>query len=123
MIEKHFTLDTRREGYDHSLSLDPSGFAEMTGRVRRAEAMMGDAAKRPAPDERDNAARYRRVLVARRAIAAGAVFDIDNVGLKRPRPGTRGLAPAHYEAVLGKRALRRLAVDDPITAEVVEGGA
>lgn len=122
MIEKHFTLDSSRPSFDHRLSLDPKSFAEMVGRVRAAEAMMGQAGKHPAEVERTNAPRFHRILVARRDIAAGEVFDANNLALKRPLPGSVGLAPRHYDTVIGRHAARALRADEPVAAEAVKGG-
>ena len=121
MVEKHFTLDTTRPGYDHRVSLDAKGFAELVQSVRAAETMMGRPEKRREEVEEESARKMRRILVARRDVAAGALFDSDNLGLKRPMPGTPGLHPRHYEQVLGRRAVRALRRDDPVTAGDVEG--
>ncbi len=121
MIEKHLSLDPSRPGYDHPVSLDPSGFAEMVRRVRAAEAMLGRAEKWLSSAEREAADRFHRVLVARTEIAAGELFDERNLALKRPPPGSRGLAPELYERVIGRRARRALSPDEPVVAEAVEG--
>ena len=121
LIEKHFTLDPSRPGCDHHLSLDPDGFAEMVRRVRAAEVMMGQAGKRISKAERRAAAVHHRVVVARRDIAAGETFDAANLALKRPLAGSNGLAPRHYDAVIGQRAVRALRADEPVPADAVEG--
>lgn len=121
VIEKHLSLDPSRPGYDHPVSLDPAGFAEMVRRVRSAEAMLGQPEKRPTEAERENAVRFHRVLVARREIAAGETFAASNLALKRPLPGSRGLAPRFYEQVIGRRAARALVPDEPVDADAVMG--
>lgn len=120
MIEKHFTLDRSRPGYDHRLSLEPTEFAEMVRRVRAAEAMLGPGGKQPTDEERARARLYRRILVARRDIAAGETLDGGNVGLKRPLPDMSGLPPSRYEDVLGRRAKRALRRDEAIAAADLE---
>jgi len=122
LIEKHLSLDPSRPGYDHAVSLDPEGFAEMVRRVRGAEVMMGEAEKHLSAAEGESAARFHRCLVARRDIAAGEAFSARNLGLKRPLPGTTGLAPRHYEALIGRQAARALKADEPVGADAVEGG-
>jgi sialic acid synthase SpsE len=115
MIEKHFTLDTTRLSFDHGISLDPAGFAELVQQVRRAEIMLGTVDKQLSSTERETRALMHRILVARKPIAAGDTFDSDNVGFKRPLPGILGLPPRDYENVLGHSAQYDLAVDDAIT--------
>ena len=121
MIEKHFTFDASRDGFDHHLSLEPSQFAELVRRVRRAETVMGVADKEMTDVEKANAARYHRVVVARHDIAAGEAFSTENLAMKRPPPNTVGLAPSHYEQLLGRTAGRHLRVDDPVVMDAVVG--
>lgn len=101
VIEKHITLDRSRPGPEHHFAADPREFAEFLSAIRSAEAMLGDAAKRPAPGESANAKLFRRGIVAICDIAAGDRFTRENTGILRPSPGTRGLEPSHYEDVLG----------------------
>lgn len=119
MIEKHFTFDTRRPSFDHAISMDPRELAELVARVRAAETMMGSPARPLTAEESGKAARMHRILVARRPIAAGDQLTAENVGLKRPLEGVTGLPPAQWETTLGRHAAKALAVDEPITAEVV----
>lgn len=61
-----------------------------------------------------------RILVARRPIAAGEALTTENLGLKRPLEGVTGLPPAAWEQTLGRRVGRDLAVDEAVTAEVLQ---
>ena len=122
VIEKHFTLDSSRLGYDHRLSLDPPAFAVMVRKVRLAETMLGSPVKHLSQSEKLAAERNHRVLVARRAIVRGEVFDRANVALRRPLPNTRGLPPWRYDDILGLRAVRDLEVNEPIDDDSVEIG-
>ena len=56
--------------------------------------------------------RYRRSIFARRDIAAGEVFSLDNVQVVRP---SDGLAPKHLEAVLGKTATQAIEMGTPLS--------
>lgn len=121
VIEKHFTLDKQRAGADHRISVEPEEFARMVAGIRRLEKMRGDGCIVPVEAEAAVRDQRHRCLVARVAIAAGEVFTRENVGLKRPLPGTAGLAPAHYESVLGKLASGSLEPDQPICSKHVSG--
>ena len=117
MIEKHFTLDDSRSGYDHRLSLEPDSFATMVKNIRTAETMMGKAGKQLGEEELTKADELHRVLVAREEIVEGEEFSVANVGIKRPLPGKLGLKPKFFDQLLGRKATRNLAPDEPITAE------
>ena len=121
MIEKHFTFDARSPGYDHRLSLEPDRFAEMVRAVRQAETMRGKPVKELTEAERLNGLRNHRCLVARHPLKAGDLFTTESLGLKRPLPDRRGMSPEFYEQVLSRRVTRDLAVNEPVTADAVEG--
>lgn len=115
MLEKHFTLDVRRPGFDHVISLDASGFGAMVRRVRQAETVMGQREKRLGPLEQAAAARNRRFLVIRRRMAAGALLAADDIAFLRLAEGApRGLEPRDLAAVVGRRLARSLEPLDPI---------
>ena len=41
MIEKHFTLNNKKSGYDHKVSLEPKEFSQMVKNIRKNEEMVG----------------------------------------------------------------------------------
>jgi sialic acid synthase SpsE len=119
-IEKHFTLDRTRADYDHRLSLEPDGFAEMVGKVRQASEMLGASEKSLSLEETANRLKYQRCLVARTGIKCGEVLTEANVAVKRPLPEKRGLPPREFISVLGKTTNVDLKADDPITIQAIE---
>jgi len=120
MIEKHFSLDLGREGFDHRLSLSPEDFAEMVNGIRSAEAMLGTPEKSLATEEQVNAGKYHRVLAARRDVDTGKILGRDDVAVLRLAPGSGGLEPGRFESLMGKRALVALKRFSPIREEDVE---
>lgn len=121
IIEKHFTLDKNRKGADHHISAEPEEFASMVLGIRRIEKMRGNGTIAPVEAEAIVRDQRHRCLVARTDIAAGEPFNEENVALKRPMLGQKGLAPAYYDVVLGKLASRSIQIDQPISIESVEG--
>ena len=111
MIEKHFTLDRQLPGPDHTASLEPAELKELIEGVRRVSCAMGDGNKHPRAIEKATADVARKSLVANAPIAAGEIFTIENLTVKRP--GT-GLDPIHYWSFLGSHAARSYDADDLI---------
>jgi N-acetylneuraminate synthase/N,N'-diacetyllegionaminate synthase len=111
MIEKHFTLDTSLPGPDHSSAAAPEEFAALVARVRETERALGSGRKEPSAAEWANAPAMRRSIVASRSIAAGEVITAEDLTLKRP--GT-GLAPRHWNEIVGLKAPRDIAPDEPL---------
>lgn len=111
VIEKHFTLDRNMEGPDHRASLDPRQLADMVTAVRDCSLSLGSGRKGVAEAERANIAIARRSIVASCNIAKGDILNENNLTTKRP--GT-GLSPMLWDVVIGTRAVRDFAPDEPI---------
>ena len=50
-LERHITLDRSMYGSDQSASVEPSGFRQLVGAVRKSEIAMGDGIKRVIEEE------------------------------------------------------------------------
>ena len=50
-LERHITLDRSMYGSDQSASVEPAGFRQLVGAVRKIELAMGDGIKRILEDE------------------------------------------------------------------------
>ena len=76
MIEKHFTLDKKLPGPDHSCSLEPNEFKELIEGIRTVEKSLGSGIKTPSESEQKNTYGMRRSLVAKADIKAGTVLKL-----------------------------------------------
>jgi N,N'-diacetyllegionaminate synthase len=122
MIEKHFTLDKSRPGFDHGISLEPDEFGQMMKRIRVAETMLGDGMKQLIPEQVAMADRMRRYLVAARDIPAGDVLAAEDIAVMRLGEGRAGLTPKHYEQLIGKRAPCDIARQRPFDEAFLTSG-
>ena len=120
-IERHFTLDTSLPGADNAVASDPDELARIVRDIRTVEAMLGSADKSPVEQERAMRPERRRFLVARRAVAAGATFSAEDIGVRRVPPGSAALHGRDYDRVLGGRAARDLAEGEPIDEAALTG--
>ena len=111
VIEKHFTLDSGQSPGDHVLSLDPAGMAALVHQIRRVEAMLGEAVKRPAPGEAEMRRMMRRGLYAARDLTGGAVLSAEDILCLRP---ATALDPAAAERLVGRRLTRDVRALEPI---------
>lgn len=109
VIEKHFTLDTRLPGPDHSSSSEPKEFSAMVKMVREVELLKGAAVKRLSTVEKVNAKNMRRSLVALTLIPKGTKVTASMIGFKRP---ATGLAPNLYDKVIEKVAKKDILPDE-----------
>ncbi len=113
IIEKHFTLDRTRGGPDDSFSLEPNEFSQLCEGARTAWAARGRVDYGRKSSEQGNVT-FRRSLYVTRDITAGTQITPDNV--RSIRPGY-GLAPRHYDAVIGRHAARDLSFGEPLLWE------
>lgn len=58
-LERHITLDRSMYGSDQSASVEPAGFRQLVGAVRKIEQAMGDGALEMRPEEASVAAKLR----------------------------------------------------------------
>lgn len=114
-IEKHITLARADGGPDAGFSLEPAEFAQLVSDVRDGWEALGRAVYERQESEKANA-QFRRSLYAVADIGTGETFTADNI--RSIRPGF-GLAPKHYETVLGRRATRDIKRGTPLQWQLV----
>lgn len=115
VIEKHFTLDRNLPGPDHQASLTPDELGEMVRQIRRVESLLGSGLKVPQLSELDTRRVVRQRVVARKAIATGEVFSIDNLTTAR---SSFGLEAIQYWDLLGRKACQNLVAMEPVILDL-----
>ena len=111
VIEKHFTLDCTMEGPDHKAAIEPDELKAMVSAIRNIEQALGDGEKKITDSEKGNMEVARKSIVAACEIKEGEVFTENNLTVKRP--GT-GISPMLWEKVIGLKAKRGFAPEEPI---------
>jgi len=111
VIEKHFTLDRADGGVDSAFSLEPAELASLVVETERAWEALGTIHYGPTAEEGKARLRRRSIYVTR-DLAPGEVLTPDNI--RRVRPGL-GLAPKHYDAVLGRRVNAAISKGTPLS--------
>lgn len=108
VIEKHFTFDKTRPGYDHEISADYEDMKRIVESIRTIEKALGSSIKKPTLSEEKVRHLARRSIVARTNIPKGTVITKDMLDIKRP--GT-GLEPRFLYQVIGKKAKKDIKED------------
>jgi N-acetylneuraminate synthase len=103
VVEKHFTLDRRLPGPDHSASLEPVELAKMISEIRLVEQALGSGEKVCLESEGQNVIVARRGVYAARDIAAGKPLELADMILLRPE---NGLSPMRLWDLVGSKARR-----------------
>jgi len=116
VIEKHFVRDRDEvESADASFSLEPDEFSRMVEEVRKAEKALGDVTYEVTKSQEDSTV-FRRSVFAVQDIEAGEELTPDNIQVIRPG---YGLAPKHYEEVLGHQASKSIDRGTPLDWEML----
>ncbi|MAU40388.1 MAG: pseudaminic acid synthase [Kordiimonas sp.] len=116
LIEKHFTLDRSAGGPDDSFSLEPSELEELVTDSKTAWQALGRVNYERSEKERGNI-KFRRSLYIVEDVKKGDVLTSEN--MRSIRPGY-GLAPRHYEALLGRKMVVDAAKGTALSFEMVE---
>ncbi|GLR70775.1 pseudaminic acid synthase [Agaribacter marinus] len=116
VIEKHFVLDRSAGGVDADFSLEPQEFSLLSEECKRAFDALGQV-HFGGTDNEQKSKQFRRSLYVSESITAGEMLTPNNV--KVIRPGY-GLAPKHYDSVMGKTAKSALSVGTPISWELID---
>jgi N-acetylneuraminate synthase len=108
VLERHFTDRMDRVGPDIVCSMDATACRELIQGSRTLHLELGGT-KGPANEEQVTMDFAFATVVTIAQIRAGEVYTPNNIWVKRP--GTGGLRAERYEEVLGKQAVRDLAID------------
>lgn len=111
VIEKHFTLSRADGGVDSSFSLEPEELAQLVVETARAWQSLGHVHYGPTAAER-NSLQFRRSLYIVKDLQPGDELTADNV--RAIRPGL-GLAPKHFEEVLGCKVSKPVSRGTPLS--------
>mgnify|MGYP001166305184 FL=1 len=114
IVEKHFTLDSKRKGFDHAISLEPPAFKKMVNEIRTMEKMLGKKEKIISREEKQKIPSLRRYLVVKNDIKKGEKFTKDNLGFCRIQGNKNSLEPKYFESILGRRAKKKIFSQTPL---------
>lgn len=116
IIEKHFCLSRKIDNPDSSFSMEPEEFKKMVEDIRMAEKAIGTVKYGVSEQEKENV-KFRRSLFVVKDIKKGEKLTEENI--RSIRPGY-GMAPKHYDEVLGKYASKDIERGTPLSYELFD---
>jgi pseudaminic acid synthase len=116
IVEKHLTLNRSDGGPDAAFSLEPAELATLCQGVATAWASLGGINYTRKSSEEQNT-QFRRSLYFVKDLKAGEV--IHKEAIRSVRPGL-GLAPKHWDSVIGQKTRFSVKANTPVSWEAVE---
>ncbi len=115
VVEKHFTLSRAEGGVDSAFSLEPQELRSLVVESERAWQAIGHIQYGVQRAE-EKSRLFKRSVYAALDIQAGEAFTKENIRVIRPG---LGLAPKHYEELLGKAAKQSIKAGTPLRWDLV----
>ena len=115
VIEKHFTLSRADGGVDATFSMEPDEMEMFVTETKKAWQSLGRVTYGVTEQEKGSMM-FRRSLYIAKDMKTGDVFTSEN--LRIVRPGF-GLAPKHYETLLGMKASKDIKKGTPASWDLV----
>ncbi len=116
IVEKHFTMDKKREGPDHGFSADPDEFLALVREIRETERIMGDPGELYSVSGDRTRSLVRRAIVFRTTLQAGYRIQESDMLIARPRRQVReAINPLDYRMVIGEVLIREIKPFEALT--------
>ena len=119
-IEKHFTFDKSRPGYDHKISSNSNDLKNLIYDIKNTQKILGKFEKtisKSIIEARKNNLRY---LVAARDIEKDTTLTALDFEIKRVTPGEVGIQPIEMKNLIGKKIINSKLKDQLFNIEDVK---
>ena len=107
-IEKHVTLNKKKEGPDHHMSMSINEFKRFVNFIRRTELVLGKNYKIIGGEESKIKKVSRKSIVSKVNLPKNHIMKKEDICFKRP--GT-GISPLNLHYVIGKRTKKKILID------------
>lgn len=112
VIEKHFTLNQKLKGPDHSSSLNPLQLKNYIQKIRHANISLGNGIKKITKSEKKNLNYIRKSIYAKKDIKKNERFSEENIICKRPI--VKGVKSEDFYKILHKKSKFNIKKNYPI---------
>jgi len=115
IIEKHFTLNNKLPGPDHSFALTPNELKKMVQAIRDCELALGSNKKNILPEELELREFAHRGIQVIKEIKKNDIFKEGiNIEILRPGKQKQGIHPKNIEKLEGKKSKRDISEGEGI---------
>ncbi len=118
MIEKHFTLDNSKIGWDNQMATEPEMMKNLVSGCHEVFDALGSYKRNISKEEMDQRKKMRRSIVAARDLKAGDIIREEDITAKRPG---NGISVDCYNRIIGRKLLNDVKSDHLIMEADIEG--
>ena len=116
LLEKHFTLDKSKPGFDNSMALNVDELSTFVRQCKLAGEMLGSPDRHVSDAEKKSRSNMRRSIYVNGPIREGEPIRREHLQLKRP---AAGLGPDQLDRVIGRVAKVDLVEGDMVTEDLL----
>jgi sialic acid synthase SpsE len=113
VLEKRLTIKKDLEGHHHIISKEPEAFKEWVKNIRNLEKAIGSYDIIPSSDDLKQRSVWFKHICAEVDIPKGTIISEDMMACKRP--AIAGLAPKHWDSLIGKKLNKDIKRNEAIT--------
>lgn len=117
VIEKHFTLDSSKMGWDNGMAMEPDQFKQLVKSCQSVNCAIGSEERVVSEEEMKQRINMRRSIVAKNDLLKGHIIEESDLDAKRPG---NGLPPEMIDQLIGKTIIHNVEKDTVIKAEDIE---
>ena len=114
MIEKHFTLNHKKIGWDNQMAAEPTDMKNLVEGCHKVYRALGRYERKLTIDELEQRKKMRRSIVAKRDMFKGHRIEEEDLTAKRPGDA---IPINEYESLVGRILLRDIQKDQLIRNE------
>ena len=111
IIEKHFTLNKKKKGLDHSLSADPKDLKTICDYANKITLLPGTETIKPALKERKFTKFFRKGIYVNKELSKNQIIKKKNIIIRRPENKVK---PKMYSKLIGRKTKKKMNLNDPI---------
>lgn len=111
VIEKHFTLDNGKIGWDNQMATEPAEMKQLVIQCQNVYKSLGLFERNLSSTELEQRSKMRRSVVAAIDLKAGQIIDESHLTAKRPGDG---IPVSDYISLIGKTVINDISKDSMI---------
>ena len=108
MIEKHFTLDSKKIGMDNQMAIEPEAMEQLIKNCLNIKIALGGMERIVSEDELEQRKKMRRSIVATRNLRSNEILKEEDMDVKRPGIG---ISPERLKDLIGRTLVNDIEED------------